>query len=145
MGVMRLERGYRSDCAAQDADRTASRRASMLGVATPVLRLTLTPARAWPDSARRECWAAPRSSVAAATRLKPANQRAPIARRQSTIDHGEKIQCNRARMLSVLTLSTGVAFGAAAMAADMPKEGTYNDDYAASGTAQATAIGKGWF
>jgi hypothetical protein len=35
-----------------------------------------------------------------------------------------------------------MAFGAAAMAADMPKEGTYDDEYAAYGTSKATAIGK---
>jgi hypothetical protein len=37
----------------------------------------------------------------------------------------------RTRMLSALTLGTGMAFGAAGMAADMPKEGTYDDEYAA--------------
>jgi hypothetical protein len=49
---------------------------------------------------------------------------------------------SRTCILSAFTLSTAMAFGAAAMAADMPKEGTYNDDYAAYGTAKATAIGK---
>jgi hypothetical protein len=48
----------------------------------------------------------------------------------------------RTRMLSALTLGTGMAFGAAGMAADMPKEGTYDDEYAAYGTSKATAIGK---
>jgi hypothetical protein len=45
-------------------------------------------------------------------------------------------------MLSALTLSTGMSFGAAAIAADMPKEGTYNADYTAFGTFKVTAIGK---
>ena len=48
----------------------------------------------------------------------------------------------RTCILSAFTLSIGVAVGAAAMAADLPKEGTYNDDYAAYGTAKATAFGK---
>src|SRR6201992_3284851 len=46
------------------------------------------------------------------------------------------------RMLSALALGTSMAFGAAAMAADLPKEGTYDDEYAAYGTFKATAIGK---
>jgi hypothetical protein len=48
----------------------------------------------------------------------------------------------RTRMLSALTLSIGMALGAAAMAADMPKEGTYNADYTSYGTSKATAIGR---
>jgi hypothetical protein len=46
----------------------------------------------------------------------------------------------RTRMLSALTLGTGMAFGAAAMAADMPKEGTYDDEYADYGTFKATGV-----
>jgi hypothetical protein len=35
-----------------------------------------------------------------------------------------------------------MAFGAAAMAADLPKEGTYSGTYSAFGTAKVTSIGK---
>ena len=48
----------------------------------------------------------------------------------------------RTRMLSALTLGTGMAFGAAGMAADMLKEGTYNADYSAFGVYKPTVIGK---
>jgi hypothetical protein len=48
---------------------------------------------------------------------------------------------SRTCILSAFTLSTAMAIGAA-MAADMPKEGTYNADYTAFGAAKSTAIGK---
>jgi len=48
----------------------------------------------------------------------------------------------RACLLSAVTLSAAMAFGAAAMADDLPKEGTFNVTYSASGTNKATAIGK---
>jgi hypothetical protein len=44
--------------------------------------------------------------------------------------------------LSAFTLSMAMASGAAAMAADLPKEGTFNQDYTAFGTFKAYAIGK---
>ncbi len=46
--------------------------------------------------------------------------------------------------LSAFTLTTAMAFGAAAMAADLPKEGTYKGTYAAVGTFKANPIGKEW-
>lgn len=48
----------------------------------------------------------------------------------------------RAWLLSAFTLSAAMAFGAAAMAGDLPKEGTYKADYTAFGAAKPTAIGK---
>ena len=48
----------------------------------------------------------------------------------------------RACLLSAFTLSTAMAFGVTAMAADLPKEGTFNVDYTAFGTFKAYAIGK---
>jgi hypothetical protein len=45
-------------------------------------------------------------------------------------------------MLSVFTLSTVMLFGIVAMAADLPKEGTYSGTYSGFGTAKATPIGK---
>jgi hypothetical protein len=49
---------------------------------------------------------------------------------------------SRASMLSVFTLSTATFFGMAAMAADLPKEGTYEFNYAAFGTIKPTPVGK---
>jgi hypothetical protein len=48
----------------------------------------------------------------------------------------------RTSILSAFTLTTAMAFGAAAMAADLPKEGTYKGTYAAVGTVKANPIGK---
>ncbi len=48
----------------------------------------------------------------------------------------------RTCLLSALTLSTGMAFGAAAMAAELPKSGTYSGTYSASGTFKVTPVGK---
>ena len=48
----------------------------------------------------------------------------------------------RTRVLSAFTLSTAMAFGATAMAADMPKEGTLSGTYSAAGTFKGTPIGK---
>ena len=48
----------------------------------------------------------------------------------------------RTCILSVFTLSMAMAFGVATMAADLPKEGTFNVDYIILGTFKATAIGK---
>jgi hypothetical protein len=45
-------------------------------------------------------------------------------------------------ILSAFTLSAAMAFGAAAMAGDLPKEGTSSGTYSSFGTAKATAIGK---
>ena len=50
----------------------------------------------------------------------------------------------RTGILSAFTLGTAIVFGAAAMAADMPKEGMYNADYTSFGTSKATAIGESW-
>jgi hypothetical protein len=58
------------------------------------------------------------------------------------IDGEESLMQLRTGILSAFTLGTAIAFGAAAMAADMPKEGTYNADYTSFGTSKATAIGK---
>jgi hypothetical protein len=58
------------------------------------------------------------------------------------IDGEESLMQLRTGILSAFTLGTAIAFGAAAMAADMPKEGTYNADYSSFGTSKATAIGK---
>jgi hypothetical protein len=48
----------------------------------------------------------------------------------------------RTCILSAFTLSTAMFFGISAMAADLPKEGTYSGTYSSFGTAKATAIGK---
>jgi hypothetical protein len=45
-------------------------------------------------------------------------------------------------MLSAFTLGAAICFGAAAMAGDLPKEGTYNGTYISYGTYKATPIGK---
>src|ERR1700722_6023156 len=56
---------------------------------------------------------------------------------------GRKLQMQqRTCILSAFTLSMAMAFGVAAMAADLPKEGTFNVDYTSFGTFKATAIGK---
>lgn len=47
-----------------------------------------------------------------------------------------------ARLLSAFTLTAAIALGAAAMAADLPKEGTYSGTYSAVGTAKSVPIGK---
>jgi hypothetical protein len=44
--------------------------------------------------------------------------------------------------LSAFTLSAAMSVGAAAMAADLPKEGTYSGTYSAFGEAKVTSIGK---
>jgi hypothetical protein len=49
---------------------------------------------------------------------------------------------SRTCILSAFTLSTAMAFGVAALAADLPKEGTYRGTYSGVGTAKATPIGK---
>jgi len=49
---------------------------------------------------------------------------------------------SRTCIMSAFTLSISVAFGAAAMAADLPKEGTFSGTFSGVGTAKATAIGK---
>ena len=51
------------------------------------------------------------------------------------------MQSSRA-CFSVFTLSAAMAFAAATMAADLPKEGTYSGTYSAFGTAKVTSIGK---
>jgi hypothetical protein len=48
----------------------------------------------------------------------------------------------RATFLSAVTLGTAMVLGTAAMAIDLPKEGTYSGTYSAFGTCKATAIGK---
>jgi hypothetical protein len=48
----------------------------------------------------------------------------------------------RTSTLSAFTLSTAMFFGVAAMAADLPKEGTYSGTYSSYGTIKATAVGK---
>ena len=47
----------------------------------------------------------------------------------------------RTCILSAFTLSTAMFFGVAAMAADLPKEGTYSGTYSSVGTVKATAVG----
>jgi hypothetical protein len=46
------------------------------------------------------------------------------------------------RLLSAFTLTAAMAFGAAAVAADLPKEGTYTGTYTSIGTIKTTSIGK---
>jgi hypothetical protein len=48
----------------------------------------------------------------------------------------------RTTTLAAVTLGIAISLGAAAMAADLPKEGTYSGTYSAFGTCKATAIGK---
>ena len=48
----------------------------------------------------------------------------------------------RTCILSAVTLSTVMAFGIAAIAADLPKEGTYKGTFTAFGTIKFTAVGK---
>jgi hypothetical protein len=42
----------------------------------------------------------------------------------------------------ILTLTAAMAFGATAMAADLPKEGTFSGTYSGFGTAKVTPVGK---
>jgi len=51
----------------------------------------------------------------------------------------------RARTLSAVTLGAAMLFGAAAMAADLPKEGTFSHTTSAFFTFKGTPIGKGRF
>jgi hypothetical protein len=44
--------------------------------------------------------------------------------------------------LSAFTLSTAMGFGAAALAADLPKEGTFSGTYSATSTYKAYLVGK---
>jgi hypothetical protein len=48
----------------------------------------------------------------------------------------------RTRLLSAFTLSTAIAFGVVAMAADLPKEGTFSGTLSNFGTVKATPVGK---
>jgi len=49
----------------------------------------------------------------------------------------------RTCMLSAITLGTAMLFGVAAMAADLPKEGTFTVTASTYGTAKGDAVGKG--
>jgi len=49
---------------------------------------------------------------------------------------------SRTRLFSAFTLSIAIAFGAAAMAADLPKEGTLSGTFSGFGTFKATPVGK---
>lgn len=49
---------------------------------------------------------------------------------------------SRTCILSAITLTLAMSLGAAAMAADMPKEGTFNGSWYGSGAGKATALGK---
>lgn len=48
----------------------------------------------------------------------------------------------RTCMLSAFTLSAAMLFGTAAIAGDLPKEGTFSGTFSAYGTSKATAVGK---
>ena len=48
----------------------------------------------------------------------------------------------RTCMLSAFTLTAALSFGSAAMAADLPKEGTFTATYSGAGTYKATSLGK---
>jgi hypothetical protein len=48
----------------------------------------------------------------------------------------------RPSMLSAFTLSTAMFFGTVAMAADLPKEGTFSCTYYGFGTSKATKVGE---
>jgi hypothetical protein len=50
----------------------------------------------------------------------------------------------RTCILAAFTLSTTIFVGAAAMAADLPREGTWNTKYSAFGTAKSSTAGKDW-
>jgi hypothetical protein len=67
----------------------------------------------------------------------------PVTLRQSTLDHGEEstMQSHTCK-LSAFTLSVTMFLGIAAMAADLPKEGTSVGTWSAVGTFKATTIGK---
>jgi hypothetical protein len=68
--------------------------------------------------------------------------RTPAVLKKPHDDKEESSMRLRTCMLSAFTLSTAMSLGIAAMAADMPKEGTYSGTYSAFGTAKATPIGK---
>jgi hypothetical protein len=51
---------------------------------------------------------------------------------------------SRACILSAFTLSAVMAFGATALAADMPKEGTFSGTYSGFNTFKPTTVGKEW-
>jgi len=48
----------------------------------------------------------------------------------------------RTTILSAVTFSAAMFFGTAAMATDLPKEGTYNVTYSSFGTLKSTPVGK---
>lgn len=48
----------------------------------------------------------------------------------------------RTCLLSAFTLSAGLAFGSAANAGDLPKEGSYNPIYTSSAAFKAIPVGK---
>jgi hypothetical protein len=53
---------------------------------------------------------------------------------------GRKVQMQqRTSILSAFTLSAAMAVGTAAMAADLPKEGTFSGTYSGFGTAKVTS------
>ena len=77
----------------------------------------------WTDRTRRKYLAAPRSFVAAAPEA--GEPRTPDAPRQINDDHGEENSMQpRPCILSAFALSTAMAFGVLATAADLPKQGT---------------------
>jgi hypothetical protein len=49
---------------------------------------------------------------------------------------------SRTCLFSAFTLSVAMVFGAAALAADLPKEGTFSGTYSGFGTFKATLVGK---
>jgi hypothetical protein len=70
------------------------------------------------------------------------NPRTPVALKTINDDHEEGSSMHPRTCIFAITLTTAMAFGTAAMAADLPKEGTYKGTYAAVGTDKATKIGK---
>jgi hypothetical protein len=50
----------------------------------------------------------------------------------------------RACMLTAAVLNAAMAFGVAAMAADLPKEGTFSGTFSGFNTNKATTVGKEW-
>jgi hypothetical protein len=56
-------------------------------------------------------------------------------------DEEEDTMQPRTCMLYAAALSTGMLLGGAAMAADLPKEGTFSVTYSSAGTIKATPVG----
>ena len=116
----------------------------VLGAPTPVFLLTLKPGDVWSDSApqilgRTSIPRKPRGDAS-----KPVDQRTAVALSQlQRLIIGEESSMQSRTGVLAFTLGTATCFGMAAMAADLPKEGTSTGTFSyVVGTFKATPVGK---